>query len=89
MWLNLGYEAWCCHGNSILKGMFSWNLNFLFIFYIKLDCDAWDRVFWRNLEHNCFKTNDVIIVYFWLSELFLFRYFFLFGVFYTLSTEIV
>ena len=34
------------HGNSILKGIFSWNLNFLFIFYIKLDCDAWDRVFW-------------------------------------------
>ena len=22
------------------------NLNFLFIFYIKLDCDAWDQVFW-------------------------------------------
>ena len=29
-----------------VKGMFSRNFSFLFIFYIKLDCDAWDQVFW-------------------------------------------
>ena len=28
------------------EGMFSRNLNFLGFFYIKLDCDAWDQVFW-------------------------------------------
>ena len=51
---NFDYGVWCCHGDSVLKDMFSCNLNFLCIFYIKLDCDAWDWYF-GNLEHYCFK----------------------------------
>ena len=95
--------------------MFSWNLNFLFIFYIKLDCGAWDRVFWQPwtllFQEKCYLrffswsvtspmtsykfrgklwnlANDVIIAYFWLSEVFLLRLFVYLVYFRPFSTEI-
>ena len=78
----------CCHGSSILKGMFYWNLDFAyFVELIGLWCLG-SRIFvtLRNSQTVTSSmtsytskgklqnlANDVItVIYFWLSEFFVF-----------------